>query len=113
MRRLAAILLLAALPLGGCLQLLGIECEDSCSAGADQCVGNDLEVCSLSFVTGCLEYGVGERCGDRNAVCLNAQCVCLGTIDCGVCVDPATDPRNCGGCGHACAGTCVNGQCSP
>jgi hypothetical protein len=30
----------------------------------------------------------------------------------GVCVDTATDPNNCGGCGNVCQGTCVNGGCA-
>lgn len=29
------------------------------------------------------------------------------------CNDTASDPKNCGQCGHACQGDCKNGQCAP
>jgi peroxiredoxin len=50
-----------------------------------------------------------------------AQATCAaGQINCGVgtnsiCVNTATDPNNCGACGHACApgGVCISGICTP
>jgi len=44
--------------------------------------------------------------------CQSGQCVC-GSLCAGVCVDPQTDPANCGSCGNRCAenGSCVAGVC--
>ena len=45
-------------------------------------------------------------------VCEGGACICSVTCG-GKCVDPNSDASNCGGCGNACNGECVNGQCSP
>jgi hypothetical protein len=71
---------------------------------------------------------VGSSCTstcDRGNTCINGSCVCKGTmltcmdpLNCceGVgCVDFETDPNNCGGCGHGCAGDqqCCGAKCIP
>jgi hypothetical protein len=49
---------------------------------------------------GCLSPLVGAECRE-------------GALECGgVCVDPASDPDNCGGCGVVCDGACVEGVCA-
>jgi hypothetical protein len=116
MRRLALVLLLAGLPLGGCVDaLLGIECEDECVHEERICDGDEVLVCRLNlWLSTCTWWEEVEDCGDRGAACVDAYCVCpAGLADCGMCVDLATDPNNCGDCGVRCTGACVNGLCSP
>jgi hypothetical protein len=39
---------------------------------------------------------------------------CMLTSCAGVCVDPASDPNNCGACGHSCqGGACMGATCQP
>jgi hypothetical protein len=56
----------------------------------------------------------GTTCGSGKT-CQRGRCVCLaGTTDCGgVCVNTATDPRNCGTCGKRCQinAVCMAGIC--
>lgn len=63
----------------------------------------------------------GGDCDEPGARCCAGSCqdgICqcpAGEIACGGrCIDPDTDPANCGGCGQACADgqPCVNGACS-
>jgi MYXO-CTERM domain-containing protein len=56
-----------------------------------------------------------EGCA-AHLTCDQGECVCADpkTIDCdGACIDPSSDPANCGACGNACAAdeTCVMGAC--
>jgi large repetitive protein len=58
----------------------------------------------------------GSKCCPSGAKCKHGKCKCKsGLRKCGKkCVDRATDPKNCGSCGHACAAgeTCANGACA-
>jgi hypothetical protein len=87
-----------ALPEGVC-----VECVTNAQCPAD-------EVCHSHVCT--------THCGAGSA--------CEGSLDCcaSLCVDPGTDPENCGGCGVACgpydhalaackAGECGVGKCAP
>jgi hypothetical protein len=116
MRRLALILLVAGLPLGGCVDaLLGIECEDDCVHEQRTCNGDEAMLCKLNlWVSNCTWWDLYEDCGDRGALCVDGYCVCpAGLADCGTCVDLATDPNNCGDCDFRCTGACLNGTCAP
>jgi hypothetical protein len=65
----------------------------------------------------CVKLGKRCRKGDRccgGAKCKSKTCVCTaGKQACaGSCVDPSTDPANCGACGLSCTdGACVHGAC--
>ncbi len=116
MRRLAYALLVAVLSLGGCVDaLLGIECEDQCVDGERTCdYGDEVLTCSVNLlISSCTDWYFDEDCGDRGAVCSDGYCVCpAGLTDCGICVDTAVDPANCGGCSIPCTGSCVGGYCN-
>jgi hypothetical protein len=95
--RLALVLLLPALALTSCASHGGSQSftadgggDDSTAPGADG--GGD----STSPVDG----GGGDAC---------AHTLCSGA-----CVDTASDPKNCGKCGHACLGhdVCTSGKCT-
>lgn len=105
-----------------------------CQSGHDRCLGDP----DCAEATGCLGYlcagpyarAVGSGChgvcsppcgADHD--CTRTGCVpcggpgqpcCSGKVSCGdVCVDTASDPRNCGGCGKRCSinATCSGGVC--
>ena len=60
----------------------------------------------LAAAGGCAQSGSGNA--SDAAACDQPYTTCAGA-----CVDPKTDPSNCGACGKTCLGaqTCVNGQC--
>lgn len=111
--------LLALLALGSasCLRILfpDYECEDSCIPGTSQCGGNTTQFCILEPFFGCLDWMDDVNCDDRNATCIDAECVCAeGAVPCpphSVCTWLASDPGNCGACGTVCEGECVGGVC--
>jgi hypothetical protein len=105
---------LASLVLGGCLRVLGIECEDECIVGDHQCAGDSMQVCVLDFiVTGCFTWITEQDCSLRGAGCDRGSCVCpAGGALCARCTDLASDDLNCGRCGLACGeGRCSSGNC--
>jgi hypothetical protein len=97
-----------------------------CPVGQTCCNGGTTCIDTRSDVRNC--GGCGNVCPPGFNVCQNGACceffdgggvcmgvVCPGTeIDCGgVCVDPQSDPKNCGGCGIVClaGSSCQKGQC--
>jgi hypothetical protein len=104
---------------------LGAGCgeNDECASGA--CVGG--HCCATACAGACKACNAagGWRCIDRPAetdcgndqVCRGGQCVprCPTGRACGTkCVDPETDPDNCGVCGMKCESRlCMKGICLP
>ena len=79
----------------------------SCIAGTCMACGALAQLCCA-----------GGACGS-GGTCTGGTCACpTAHMNCGgVCVDTATDPSNCGGCGHTCTAgpmaipTCAAGAC--
>jgi len=110
---------------------MGGNCQASCSDGIQDgsetgvdCGGGTCPTCPLGG--GC---GAASDC--TNAICMAGQCTCgTGTANCdlmpqnGCEISTASDPTNCGTCGHICnlpntatdtciSGVCHIGSCSP
>jgi hypothetical protein len=89
----------------------GLNCLLDQTSGTDRfcCVGNVVcagRCCPTGVVTGC----INGQCPP----CPTGLSVCPGSAaEAGECVDLLTDERNCGSCGHQCAGDqeCVGGVC--
>lgn len=91
---------------GGCGEGL-TDCGGSCvdlSADMANC-GACGAICESSLV------GVACIAGE----CVRTSCPAALPLQCGEtaedCVDPMTDPTNCGGCGIVCGGECIGGLC--
>jgi hypothetical protein len=98
-------------------------CECQCPEGKTVCGGQCVEVCAppkvvLNTNTCQCECPPDETCTTTGGTVNPNTCQCecgSGLTRCGnQCVNTATDPNNCGGCGTACASGegCVNGTCS-
>jgi hypothetical protein len=118
----------------------GLVCADgacACGAGTLDCDGTCVDL--STDANNCGECGAqcasDTTCADGRCVCLDGSLPCGGTccgsdqtcqdaicvpicpenqIACGTtCVDPSTDPTNCGGCGISCTPPdCCGGQCT-
>ncbi len=87
---------------GGCTDVMNDpnncgDCGNACTTGLS-CIGGHCEVTSCAGVANQTPCGTG------------ATDECCGSS----CVDPQTDPNNCGYCGTTCSGaeTCVGGLCA-
>ncbi len=84
--------------------------KDGTETGVD-CGGGVCPACGLG--QGCL---IGSDC--QSLLCSGGTCVSAcptGDVSCGgVCTNPASDPGNCGACGHACptGAACISGACA-
>ena len=97
------------------------DCATACTVGEGCDDGECITDCTPDC-TGreCGDDGCGSSCGECEVglVCdVEGHCGCGDdALDCGdgVCVDPQTDPDNCGGCGTVCGDdeSCVDGSCS-
>ncbi len=73
------------------------------AAMASTCLG----VLVATTVIGCSERVPTGPADDSSGVCASDELRCSGS-----CIDPQTDPNNCGVCGVVCAsGTCTEGAC--
>lgn len=112
----------------------GSECRECCSAAdctdSDPCTSSTCDVagkCATSNCASgavCCAQGCFECCVDGDCsggkVCSGNQCVtptCTApeVLCAGKCVDPGSDPQNCGGCGVTCGAgrSCALGACTP
>jgi len=100
-----------------------------CMHGTAVCHDEDWGECTLDLPSEDAEHcGAGcQACEPGKADRCNGTCACGGNPPCtgddiccgGVCIDPLTDPANCGGCGNDCdeqvvnvsAARCVEGTC--
>lgn len=74
----------------------------------------------VGVIAACVACAAAFACGGSDsttqpdAATSDASTCSQGTLACGAtCVDPQTDPKNCGSCGNACGSTdvCASGQC--
>lgn len=97
-------------------------CAASCPERLTNCNGGCVDVMNGFNSQNCGECGrycLWASCIAGRCCSVSSGCCALGQISCvpimGVqCVDPASDPLHCGGCGRACAAgqTCTSGVCS-
>lgn len=86
--------------------LLGVLCACTYSAPQSSC---DYDATSTGRCSGVLEHGhFASMLFKCNAVCDPGYTTC-GAGDCAT--SYLDDPKNCGGCGSACDGACVQGHC--
>jgi hypothetical protein len=106
---------------GGICQAAAAAQAVTCAAGETDCSGvcvdltSDFGNCGACGVVCVAPQGCsGGQCVDQTAP-PPTNCAAIGPtfIDCGgVCVDPQTDPINCGGCGVTCQNQCAGGVCA-
>jgi len=73
--------------------------------------------CRKTCTNSCTGRSVTSSCCSSGFSCQNGTCVCPApkTVCGSVCTNLASDPSNCGGCGHTCpaGSTCQQGTCFP
>ncbi|MBL8909411.1 MAG: hypothetical protein JNM17_01790 [Archangium sp.] len=94
-------------PTEECLQGNCYACQETCCNGAD-CFCAHLQVDETNCGACNVRCAVGQVCASGECRCPELwQKVCAGA-----CVDPSSDPQNCGECGFSCNGLpCVGGVC--
>jgi hypothetical protein len=94
---------------------------NNCNTGFGNCDGNAANGCETNIRLDQANCGVCGRACTGGQVCANGVCqatCAAGTSLCaGACVDTATNPQHCGGCGRACGVTngvagCAAGSCT-
>lgn len=86
----------------------------TCPVGTRECGGRCVAIDAMNCA-GCGDVcATDQYCDPSSRTCL---CTAFGETFCGAasgCVNPSTDPSNCGTCGRACSGTasCSSGICS-
>lgn len=103
-------------------------CSFACNEGFSDCDGNPATGCETRTANDLANCGkCGDACGAANsetaARCEASKCVftckkgfshCGPTNGSGCDTELATDPANCGACGHSClGGKCTGGKCEP
>ena len=85
------------------------------SSSADVRTGSDVEAADAYFVRDVASpdaissdapFGDAPASGGDGSECASPRSLCGGE-----CVDEQTDPNHCGGCGVACAGSCLSARC--
>jgi hypothetical protein len=95
------------------------SCAPGCAGGTTLCGDgkcHDLTTDNANCGA-CSTAGTTDKACTMNTVCGNGVCVSAcgnGQVCGGVCVNPQTDPMNCGGCGKACpmSQVCIGGNCA-
>lgn len=90
---------------GACAYPTGTCTAASCSGSTYQPAG--------TCTTGSCAIPASQAC-PSNQTCSGNACACQSPmLTCaGACIDPSSDPVNCGACGHSClGGACASGQC--
>ena len=81
---------------------------DRCGAFCRGCSSKDQRTQCLAACRAC-NGNTSRLCGSCGAyVCCPTSAACCN----GTCTSVSSDRQNCGACGNACAGSCVNGTCS-
>ena len=110
-----------------CEGVCATSCPKICNTDND-CAGTNAQLCCTNAAIASVWYGWKPSCGtskscSSNGDCPDTSCVdgccvppptCTGsqTVCNDTCVDTATDPKNCGGCGKTCPASCCKGSCS-
>lgn len=87
-----------------------------CTFCNNRCVDTKTDVfdcgaCENTCIVG--QACIGGQCTFADEAGFSASCKTKFVACGGKCIDPATDPKNCGGCGFDCgAGFCVDYMCS-
>ena len=80
-----------------------------CSPGTVQCLGDTPQICDDDGA-----WQSQAPCSLPTPDCSLGACTCVHAQCAGTCTDLATDPSNCGACGHDClGGGCADGACLP
>jgi hypothetical protein len=86
----------------------------SSACGTPSCTGNTAQAAGTCSNGACAKPAAQTCTNGNTCQASTGTCSCSNTT-CGTsCVNLATDPKNCGTCGHDClGGACITGHCQP